>query len=158
MLSCATTLRRLLFDAPKDHGGTYHDSGATSHVFHSDDAFVPGSLRKCSKRTVMLTDQSSVVADRSGVVLLPFEKGEFWLKSVLLIPGLGYNLVSVGRFADNGIEFLFTRDGVQLCFRPDNFFIGHGIRDAETRLYSLPGPNMPSKDQAAAIVTGDAGL
>lgn len=106
-------VEKTTLNALKDYG-TYNDSGATSYVFHSEDTFVPGPLPKSTKRTVMLAEQSSVVADHSGVVVFLFETGNIRLQSVLLIPCLGYNLVSVCRLSDNVIESFFTRYGLQL--------------------------------------------
>lgn len=92
---------------PKDDR-TYHDSGATSHVYHSEDAFVTGSIAECEPCTVLLADKSSITASQRGEVILPFDNANIRLKHVLHIPGLGYNLVSVGRLADNGISSLLT--------------------------------------------------
>jgi len=88
-------VERTTINPPKDDR-TYHDSGATSHVYHTEDAFVPGSLVGCEPRTVLLADKSSIIASKRGEVILPFDNANIRLKHVLYIPGIGYNLVSVG--------------------------------------------------------------
>ena len=136
----ALKVERTTLNPPKDFR-TYYDSGATSHVFHSEDAFIPGSLHECDPRTVLLADKSFVKASRCGEVILPFEHVSIRLRSALLIPGLEYNLVSVGCLADNGIESIFREKDVILRHITGNPSIGYGTRDDGTRLYSLPSPN-----------------
>ena len=132
---------------PKDHR-TYNDSGATCHCFHCESYFVPGSLVPC-QREVMLADKNSVTATHMGDVILPFENANIRLKHVLYIPNLGYNLVSTGRLADNGIESKFGRCDVRLTLESNNFYVGLGSRDTESGLYMMPQPeNHESKSQA----------
>ena len=119
---------------------SYADSGATVHCFHSEIAFVPGSLESCDERTIFLADKTCVKSNYCGDVLLPFQNANVRLKRALYIPNLGYNLVSTGRLADNGIESHFRRDDVQLVLQQDEFVIGHGYRDTETGMYMLPEP------------------
>ena len=49
-----------------------------------------------------------------GEVVLPFEHANIRLQNVLYIPNLGYNLVSTGKLADNGIQSLFRRFDARL--------------------------------------------
>ena len=62
----------------------------------------------------MLADKYSVIYRVSGEVILPFENSNVHLRNVLYIPELGYNLLSTGRFADNGIESHYRRRDVLL--------------------------------------------
>lgn len=62
----------------------------------------------------MLAGKSSVEASRRGDVLIPFQDVDLRLNHVLIIPGLGYKLVSVGRLADNGIPSLLKSHTVEL--------------------------------------------
>ena len=149
----SSTVEKTTILPPKDHN-TYHDSGATSHVFHSESAFVPGSLRECAERTVILADKSSVIASQVGNVLLEFEFAMVRLSNVLFIPGLGYNLVSVGKLADNGIESTFRKSDVVLQLSNKDFVVGHGSRDSTTGLYSLPNPQGVSVENVAALPEG----
>lgn len=100
MTSCQS-LERTTILPPADRR-TYHDSGATSLVFHSMDVFEKRSMKSCGPRSIHLTDTSRVMADKIGEVAIPLENATIRLKDVLYVPGLGYNLVSVGRLADNG--------------------------------------------------------
>lgn len=109
---------------PPEDLGTYYDSGATSHVFHSMNVFEPGTLHECEPCTVLLADKSSVVASKCGEVIIPFEHADIRLGKVLLIPGLEYNLVSVGRLADNGIESIFRKIEVLLKFGSKTSWLG----------------------------------
>ena len=152
-----SNVERTTISPPKDHC-TYYDSGATTHVFHCKDAFVKESLRDCEPRTVLLADKSPVTASKCGEVLLPFEYADIRLKSVLFIPGLGYNLVSVGRMADNGIESLFRKKDVMLRHQEKEFVVGFGTRDDETRLYLLPSPEATIPNVTALTTESETSL
>ena len=102
---------------PKDRR-SYADSGATCHCFHSGSVFVQGSLNPCHARTVMLADKRSVTSTDMGEAVLPFEHANIRLQNVLYIPNLGYNLVSTGKLAHNGIQSLFRRSDVRLSLWP----------------------------------------
>ena len=54
-----------------------------------------GTLTKIKPKTVLLADKSKVIAQQIREVMLPFKNSKIRLRSVLLIPGLGYNLISV---------------------------------------------------------------
>ncbi|MBW5416393.1 GAG-pre-integrase domain-containing protein, partial [Pseudomonas sp. MAG002Y] len=139
---------------PKDHR-SYADSGATCHCFHSRSVFVQGSLTPCKPRHVMLADKTSVTSTHMGEVVLPFEHANIRLQNVLYIPNLGYNLVSTGKLADNGIQSLFRRFDVRLSLQTTNFFIGLGSRDKTSGMYMLPEP-VSQNTQMAMSVTSDS--
>ena len=132
---------------------SYADSGATVHCFHSDLAFVPGSLEPCETRTVMLADKRSVNSNQCGDVIIPFQNANIRLKGALLVPNLGYNLVSTGRLADNGIESHFRRRDVQLSLEESRFVVGCGERDEETGMYMLPEPISQSVPATAMVAS-----
>lgn len=125
---------------PPHDSRTYADSGATVHCFNFVDLFVAGTLQECPPRDVMLVDKSCVTAEKCGDLLLPFENANVMLKNAMLIPLIGYNLVSTGTLADNDIESLFTRHEVCLTFVPGNILIGYGKRDLVNGMYILPHP------------------
>ena len=133
------SVEKTTVNPPRDHS-SYADSGATVHCFHSESFFVPGSLSECDTRTIMLADKTTVTANRSGEVVIPFENANVRLRNVLLIPGLGYNLVSTGKLADNGIQSNFRRLDVQLSLEEDGFYIGCGSRHSRSGMYTLPDP------------------
>ena len=133
----AASVEKTTVDPPRDLC-SYADSGATVHCFHSESVFVPGSLTECDTRTILLADKTSVTSSRSGDVIIPFENANVRLKGALYIPDLGYNLVSTGRLADNGIESNFRRRDVQLFLEEENFYVGCGKRDTESGMYTLP--------------------
>jgi len=135
---------------------SYADSGATVHCFHSEAAFVPGSLELCETRTVLLADKTSVTATQCGEVIMPFENAVLRLKGALFLPSLGYNLVSTGRLADNGIFSFFRRSDVRLSSESDGFVLGTGLRDPETRMYMLPEPQSQSSSERALAVSDPA--
>jgi len=138
---------------PKDNR-SYADSGATGHFFHCEDLFVPGSLKACDETTVLLADQTSVQSTQCGDVILPFQNANIRLKNAFFVPGLGYNLVSTGRLADNGIESCFRRYDVILNMESSGFHIGCGNRDMENRLYMLPEPLSPPSSERAMVSSG----
>ena len=92
----------------------------------------------------MLADKSTVTSSQIGDVLLEFENANIRLKSALLIAGLGYNLLSVGQFADNGIKSTFLKTKVELSLINTGFLIGNGTRNKATGLYALPSPTVPT--------------
>ena len=96
-----TVVEKVTVAVPKNEHGTYADSGATVHCFHSKSAFVSCSITSCDPRTVMLADKSSVISRVCGEVILPFENANVRLRNVLYIPELGYNLVWTVRLAGN---------------------------------------------------------
>jgi gag-polypeptide of LTR copia-type len=96
----------------------YLDSGATCSIFFSRQAFVPGTLRVCNPRPILLTDTSEIRANMFGDVILEFPEEDGSPTVILRITGclyvedLGYNLISIGKLADKGITSNFSgRDG-----------------------------------------------
>ena len=126
---------------PPGDNHTYHDSGAAPHVFRSAISFITASLRQCSERKVLLADESTFTSPQIGDALLEFENASMGLKSALLISGLGYNLVSVGQFAGNGIKSTFLKTTIELFFIRAGFLIGYGTRDKPPRLFCATIPN-----------------
>lgn len=118
---------------------TYADSGATSHFFCSESVFVPSSLHDVDGRKILLADNTTVTATQRGDVILPFTNANLRLTDALYVPDLEYNLVSVGRMADRGIESFFRVGDVCLTHE-DGFVIGCGQRDKRSGLYTLPEP------------------
>ncbi len=100
-------------------------------------SFEPGSLTRVSSRTILLADKSSVIAEMEGRVALEFEEAKIVLENVLLIPSLGYILVSVGRLVDKGIESNFSTHKVSLQYGRFSVEVASGQRDPETGLYRL---------------------
>lgn len=137
---------------PPQDNRSYADSGATGHFFHSHSLFDPVTIRKCETTMVVLADKTTVSSNKCGDVVLPFENANIRLKNTFLVPNLGYNLVSTGRLADNGIESHFRRNDVRLLIEKDGFLIGTGKRDTDTSLYMLPEPvNQESNNQALKV-------
>lgn len=106
-------VKKTTFPPPKDLR-SYVDSGATCHRFHSEFAFVPGSLTPCNMRTVMLADKTSVTSTQMDEVIIPFEHANICLQNVPFITNLDYNLVPTAKFAAHGIKLLFRRTNVRL--------------------------------------------
>ena len=127
-------VEKTTIDPPKDFR-TYADSGATIHCFFNRDAFVPGTLTSCSERSVEFADKTSANANLWGQVLIAFDQVDIRLHNVLYVPSMAYNLVSIGRLADNGIESLFRREDVLLKLETNNITVGRGIRDPDSKLY-----------------------
>ena len=141
-----TMIEKTTITPPKDQR-TYADSGATVHCFHSQSSFVPESMVQCEVRTVILADNTLVQTNLCGDVILPFEHVNIRLKRALYIPNLGYNLVSIGRLADNGIESHFRRHDVRLMLEADKYFIGAGQRNLDSGMYILPEPQLQDSEE-----------
>ena len=152
-----TMIEKTTIVPPKDQG-TYADSGATVHCFYSESSFVPESIVECETRTVMLADNTSIKASFCGDVILPFDHADIRLKRALYIPNLGYNLVSTGRLADNGIESHFRRHDVRLMLELDRSFIGAGQRNLDSGMYMLPEPELQNLEEPGHFPTLHPGL
>ena len=131
---------------------TFLDSGASAHCFQSSVQFVPGSLTSCAPRVIALADKSTVVANQVGEVLLSFENANLRLTDVLLVPEMGYNLVSCGRLADKGIESRFSSESVSLILVEKEFLIGSGCRQERNGMYVLPSPDVQGLPSVNALV------
>ena len=142
-----TMIEKTTIAPPKDQG-TYADSGATVHCFHSESSFVPESIVGCETRTVMLAHNTSVKTNFCGNVILPFDHANIRLKRALYIPNLGYNLASTGRLADNGIESHFRRHDFCLMLQADQSFIGAGQRNLGSGMYVLPEPQLQDLEES----------
>jgi hypothetical protein len=59
---------------PAKESRCYLDSGATCSIFFSRQAFVPGTLRVCDPRPILLADTSEIRATMCGDVILEFTK------------------------------------------------------------------------------------
>ena len=151
----AVSVERTTVKPPCDNR-CYADSGATTHVCHSLSVFVPGSITSCEPRTIKLADNSSVTATQSGDVLIPFEHVNLRLSDVLLVPGLGYNLVSVGQMCDKGVNSSFDSGHVHLSRASDGMEIGSGHRDRQSGLYVLPQPEEAAPISGTALVLSTA--
>lgn len=99
----------------------------------------------------MLADMTPVQSNRCADVIIPFKNANIRLRDAFLVPSLGYNLVSTGRLADNGIESKFRRNDVLLTLESDGFRIGTGQRDQETRLYTMPEPVVDMSSERAMV-------
>ena len=139
---------------PSSDGRTYADSAATSHCFHSPLSFVTASLRKCPTRTVLLANNEKVKVKSWGDVRIEFDDAIIRLKKVLYVPKLGYNLVSTGKLADNGIESEFRRHDLKLKLEGSGKTIGNGSRDQKTGLYVLPSACI--KNETVMLCMGPA--
>eukprot|EP00171_Calliarthron_tuberculosum_P008425 IDg8425t1 len=135
------TVEKASISPPNDRR-SYADSGATVHCFYNEFAFIAGSLKPCTPRTIMLADATPVVANKSGDVLVPLQNANIRLKEALYVPSLGFNLISVGRLSDNGIESHFRRHDMQLSLECSGFMLGTGQRDSKNGLYMLPEPDL----------------
>lgn len=123
---------------PRQDSRTYADHGATTHVFHDLNAFLPGSLGVCSMRTFIFADRFEGPFLLSGEFTISLDGCAIRLKNVIFIPKLGYNLVSTVQMADNRIPSYFRRFDVRLKFEDSGTFIGRGCRCGNSAIYTLP--------------------
>lgn len=123
--------------SPPEELRTFADCGATIHCFLNVSFFVPESLKCCDRRTVLLVDKTAVEPNKCGELILSFKHFNIRLQNVLLIPSLGYNLVSTGCLADNGIESYYRRMDVILLLKHVEKIVGIGRRDEKCRMYTL---------------------
>lgn len=118
------------------------DSGATIHCFGNKNAFVPGSLESFEELTIIVADKTSIESSHWGEVIIPLLNSNLRLRQVLFVPSMGYNLVSTGQLADNGIESIFRRHDIILQLESNSQCIGGGNINLGTQLYTLPSESM----------------
>jgi hypothetical protein len=101
----------------------------------------------CDPRPILLADTSEIRANMSGDVILEFpnEGGSLTVNvrttGCLYVKDLEYNLISVGKLADKGINSIIRADTVELKIEPKTPILGKGIRDREdSSLNVLPSP------------------
>jgi hypothetical protein len=82
-------LHTFFIDPPKN-SRCYLDYGATCSIFFSRQAFVPGTLRVCDPRPILLADTSEIRANMSGDVILEFPKEDGSPAVILHISGCSY--------------------------------------------------------------------
>ena len=84
-------------------------SGATCHVCHDHSLFT--ELENLKKLDIILGDDRTLNAAGCGTVILMLESGSLRRKckfhDVLYVPELTYNLLSVSKAVDKGINFTF---------------------------------------------------
>jgi hypothetical protein len=96
--STAPKAEKTIINPPKD-SRCYLDFGATCSIYFSRQAFVPGTLRVCDPRPILLADTSEVRASMSGDVIVEFSKEDGSPTVILRITGclyvedLGYYLI-----------------------------------------------------------------
>lgn len=117
----------------------FADSGATQHMTGNQDLlvnFVPAGPERWmvsrigeSELTVAGQGDVSVKATVNGITL------ERIMRGVLLVPGLGINLYSIGSATDAGVEVHFANNTV--TFSHNNVIIMEGRRSGKEALYHL---------------------
>ena len=101
---------------------------------------------------LVLADKSTVVANQVGEVLLSIENANLRLTDVLLVPEMGYNLVSCGRLADKGIESRFSSESASLILVEKKFLIGSGCRQERNGMYVFPSLEVQGLPYVNALV------
>jgi hypothetical protein len=119
------------------------DSGATEHMTFREDWMEDIVMIKGGD--VRIADDRRVPGIAKGNVKISRLIGKEWkegiLKEVLLVPGLGRNLFSVGAATNRGYQVIFRHDTV--CIRsPDGTPAAYGHR--ENKLYKLAFKPMES--------------
>lgn len=115
---------------------TYADCSSTAQFFLCVSAFVPDTLMDITHKTIELAYITNVNAMQQEDVKIPFQDVNIRLSEVMRVPNLGYKLVSVGRFADKGIQSQLYDREFSLQYE-DGFEIGRGSRRYRSGLYTL---------------------
>jgi len=130
-------------DIMEDEHSWFIDSGATSHMTDQRQLFTSFQPIKKGERMVKGVGDSLLCATGIGDIKVSTEvdgrRLHLTLRKVLYVPGIGYNLLSVGAAADNGIQTIFDSDGVKLIYKSDGRVITTGIRKNRT-LYLMRIP------------------
>lgn len=99
---------------PPNNMKIHADSGATIYCLFNKRAFTNVSLDHCEERTIIIAYETSCKSSLMEEVVIETASGIFRLQKALCAPNRGYNLVSTGRLANNGIESTFRRNGFTL--------------------------------------------
>jgi hypothetical protein len=132
---------------PKNVAGTsnwYLDSGASAHAT-SDKAAITNVKDSDTGCIVKTAGGQTLPAAGNGNVTLNLANGI--KETVLYVPGMRKNLLSVGSLADQGLSFLFGKHSV-IVLNTKRKVIGQGTRDLTNGLYTLPTlphPSAPTK-------------
>lgn len=143
---------------------TSADSGAIIHCFDEKKVLAPRILIPSDLRTFLLADKTSVIVVYIGEVLIPFKNSILRLRQTLCLPPPGYNLVSTGCLADNGIQFYSRPFDVVLIHETSGNFAGCGNRGPKSKLYGFPALSLtyqawlwyltaPARTQICGIVS-----
>ena len=89
----------------------YLDSAATSHMTNCKDCFIK---IKQIRDTVTVADGGRLPIKGIGMVRVQFGRDWVRLDSVLYVPDLQENLLSIGQLADRGIDTRFSSYGAEL--------------------------------------------
>jgi len=113
------------------------DSGASQHLCSTRKSFIEGTYREISRRGIEIADGSRIQAIGIGDVSI----GQLRLSSVLHVPQVGGNLISIARLIDCGYEVQFA---AQSCTISNRQLRIEAIR--EGNLYYVQ--TLPSYDKA----------
>jgi len=120
----------------EDEHSWFVDSGATSHMTDQRHLFTSFQPIKKGERMVKGVGDSLLCATGIGDINVSTEvdgrRLNLTLRKALYVPGIGYNLLSVGAAADNGIQTIFDSDCVKLVSKSDGRVITTGIRKNRT--------------------------
>lgn len=130
-----------LLPSTQEDMGTYADSQATSHFICCKDAIFTSSFHEVIGRITLLADNTSVTATQKGDMILPFANANLWFMDAILFPHLDYTLVSVGRLAYMGINYLFCATDMRLIPR-ERLAIGCRKYKKTSGWYPLPKPGL----------------
>lgn len=134
---------------------TYADSGVKIHIFHARNAFVPGSLMSCHKRAVCRVDNGKFTTVKGVVVNIPLDDCVILFCDVLFVSSLGYNILSTGLLADNGIGSYFRRSDILLKLGSNGTLSGRGSRDIENGMYVRHSPRALADTASASLSDHD---
>lgn len=118
----------------------YIDSGASSHMTDQDQLFTSFQSIKKGERMVKGVGGCLLPATGIGDIRAKAEADgkqvNITLKKVLLVPGIGNNLLSVGAAADQGIQAVFNAKGVKLVCISNGKTVATGTRKNQ-KLYQM---------------------
>jgi hypothetical protein len=107
------------------------DYGASHHMEVKEEVF--SSLSPCSRPPILMGDDTLVAVAGEGRVEL--HNGSF--ESVLHVPNLSMNLLSVYQITQKGKKVEITSDSVSVIDMHDNSIIAIGVVDHKSRLYKF---------------------
>lgn len=143
---------------PMEGQGTYADSGATVYCFHSKSFFVPGSVMPGDRRSIRLADGTSVWGKWPGEVILRWESANSCLQNVLFTPNVGFNLLSTGRLADNGIESRFRLSDARFSVNNGTTRIAVVYGRLKSQIFTLPKLTIDCVDEHCHVSLGTCEL
>ena len=143
---------------------TILDTGATNHMFFSQKAFIPGSLRVSNSKVFLAAKKNFTRSTHTGDVLLRVsdEGGSrlLQLSGALLVPDVPMNIISVSRLDERGCCTTIANGRLAVSRAATAAPVLVAYKSKATNLYCVHAKYASVEDSSsfACLANSDAGL